>query len=127
MKTSCNLSIISFGVPLGATIARAEPNITGYPLSVKVGISSKPSNLLSVNEANILNSPDLAKLATSLILATVALTWSPRRAEIISVLPPNGTWVTCIPASFAKWAATIWLEAPVPLLEIVNSSGWAFA
>ena len=74
LKTSCNFCIISFGVPLGATIARAEPNITGYPLSVKVGTSSKPSNLLSVNEANILNSPDLAKLATSLILATVAST-----------------------------------------------------
>ena len=66
--------MISFGVPLGATIARAEPNITGYPLSVKVGTSSKPYNLFSVNEANSFNSPDLTKLATSLILATVALT-----------------------------------------------------
>ena len=80
-----------------------------------------------MKEANNLNSPDLTKLATSLIFATVALTCPPRKAEIISVLPPNGTWVTWIPASFAKWAAPMWLEAPAPLLEIVNSSGWAFA
>ena len=66
--------MISFGVPFGATIARAEPNRTGYPLSFKVGTSSNPSNLSSVNEANNLNSPDFTKAATSLILATVALT-----------------------------------------------------